>query len=202
MSTSLLIANRFEIKDLLGRGGMGEVYRATDTQTGEIVAVKALNSEILANDPDLLKRFVREGEALRRLDHPNIVHMVSAVEEQGRHYLVMEFVEGGSLRDLLSSQNALPAHRVIEISLDLADAIQGYAGFAAVQKQARKAIMLFAVTRKLQEEAADKSIISPADEVDFVRNLAIAREQVDDTTFNEREQKDVHLRWSRQSNWR
>ena len=85
MNSHQLIANRFEIQDLLGRGGMGAVYRAVDTQTGETVAVKALNSEILANDPDLLKRFVREGEALRQLNHPNIVHMVCAVEEQGRH---------------------------------------------------------------------------------------------------------------------
>ena len=52
-----LIANRFELYDLPGRGGMGEVYRATDMQTGEIVAVKVLNPEILKDDPTLLERF-------------------------------------------------------------------------------------------------------------------------------------------------
>src|SRR5512137_2631927 len=117
--TQNLIANRFEIndseKDLLGRGGMGEVYRATDTQTGETVAVKVLNPEILVNDPSLLERFKREGEALRQLNHPNIVHMVATVEEEGRHYLVMEFVEGGSLRDLLNSRGSLPANEVVKI---------------------------------------------------------------------------------------
>src|SRR5512139_548605 len=123
MIPNQLIANRFELHDLLGRGGMGEVYRATDTQTGKTVAVKALNPDVLANDPTLLERFLREGEALRQLNHPNIVHMVAAVEEQGRHYLVMEFVEGGSLRELLNSRGSLPANEVVKIALEVADAL-------------------------------------------------------------------------------
>lgn len=69
MNSSQTIANRFKIndpeKDLLGRGGMRDVYRGTDIQTGETVAVKALNPEVLERDPSLLERFVREGEALR-----------------------------------------------------------------------------------------------------------------------------------------
>jgi len=69
MSTSQRIADRFEIhdpeRDLLGRGSMGEVYRATDTQTGEPVAVKALDPRVVARAPGILERFVREGEALR-----------------------------------------------------------------------------------------------------------------------------------------
>ncbi len=127
MSASPLIANRFEIsdpdKDLLGRGGMSDVYRATDTQTGALVAVKALNPEVVARQPEAIQRFVREGEALRQLNHPNIVSMVAAVEEEGRHYLIMEYVEGGSLGDLLEAQRGLPSLRAVEIGLDLADAL-------------------------------------------------------------------------------
>jgi len=127
MSTSQLIANRFQVHDLemdlLGRGGMGDVYRARDTQTGETVAVKALNPAVLARDPELLERFVREGQALRQLNHPNIVRMVAAVEEEGRHYLVMEYVPRGSLSDLLERQGRLPAERALQIALDLADAL-------------------------------------------------------------------------------
>jgi predicted ATPase len=122
-----LIADRFEIhdpeKDLLGRGGMGEVYRATDTQNGEIVAIKALNPQFVDRDPEILERFVREGAALRQLNHPNIVRMVTALEEDGLHYLVMEYVGGGSLEDLLERQGRLPAGQVVEIVLDLADAL-------------------------------------------------------------------------------
>ena len=111
-------------RDLLGRGGMGEVYRATDTRTGETVAVKALNPDVLVRNLGLLERFVREGEALRRLNHPNIVHLVSACEEDGRHYLVMEYVGGGSLEGLLRSQSRLPPAHAIEIGIDLADALE------------------------------------------------------------------------------
>ena len=108
---SRIIGDRFQIddleRDLLGRGGMGDVYRGRDLQTGELVAIKALRPEVVSGDPNALARFLREGEALRKLDHPNIVQMVAAcreadgVESDGRHYLVMEYVPGGSLRDLL-----------------------------------------------------------------------------------------------------
>jgi predicted ATPase/predicted Ser/Thr protein kinase len=125
MSTRRMIADRFEIseKDLLGRGGMGDVYLGADTQTGAPVAVKALNPGVVARDPDILERFVREGQALRQLNHPNIVKMVAAVEEAGQHYLVIEYVAGGSLQDLLAAQGSLPSTRVVEIALDLADAL-------------------------------------------------------------------------------
>ena len=148
MSASQLIANRFRIndseKDLLGRGGMGDVYRAADTQTGETVAVKALNPEILARDPTLLERFRREGEALRQLNHPNIVHMLAAVEENGRHYLVMEYVGGGSLQDLLSDNEQLPHERVIQIALDLADALTRAHRLGIIHRDLKPANVLLA----------------------------------------------------------
>ncbi|MBL7200800.1 MAG: protein kinase [Anaerolineae bacterium] len=92
MSGRQVIADRFEIadpeRDLLGRGGVGDVYRARDTQTGALVAIKALRPEVVTGAPDAVARFIREGEALRELDHHNIVKLVDAVEEGGRHYLV------------------------------------------------------------------------------------------------------------------
>src|SRR5512138_2806306 len=98
---SKIIANRFELMDRIGQGGMGEVFRGRDIQSGEIVAVKQLRSDFGASLPTLIERFEREGEALRQLNHPNIVAMLDAVEEDGAHYLVMEYVSGGSLEDLL-----------------------------------------------------------------------------------------------------
>jgi serine/threonine protein kinase/tetratricopeptide (TPR) repeat protein len=144
MTSRQLIANRFEIQDLLGRGGMGNVYRATDTQTGEIVAVKALNPEILARDPSLLERFVREGEALRQLNHPNIVRMFAAVEEDGHHYLVMEYVGGGSLQDLLATNERLPNERVIQIALEVADALTRAHHLGIIHRDLKPANVLLA----------------------------------------------------------
>ncbi|MFN8372847.1 MAG: protein kinase [Anaerolineae bacterium] len=123
MSEDRIIANRFKIEAMLGQGGMGTVYRGTDTQTGQTVAIKSLKAEIIAEDPSILQRFEREGEALRMLNHPNIVKMLAAVEENGQHYLVMEYVGGGSLLDLLRQNEQLPVQRVLEIALDLADAL-------------------------------------------------------------------------------
>ena len=83
MATSVcqIIGGRYKIadpeRDLLGRGGMGDVYRARDLQTGKLVAIKALRPEVVSADPNALARFRREGEALRQLNHPNIVPTVS-----------------------------------------------------------------------------------------------------------------------------
>jgi len=148
MSASQLIANRFRIndpeRDLLGRGGMGVVYRATDTQTGELVAVKALDPQIVAHDPAMLERFVREGEALRRLNHPNIVRMVAAIRENGRQYLVMEYVSGGSLEDLLKKQGRLPGTRVIQIALEIADALARAHHLGIIHRDLKPANVLLA----------------------------------------------------------
>ncbi len=97
------LQNRYRIDSELGRGGMGTVYRATDTQTGELVAVKTLNPDCVTRDPELLEPFVREGEALRQLNHPNIVRMVAAVDEQEQHCLIVEYVSGGLLADVLEA---------------------------------------------------------------------------------------------------
>ncbi len=151
MSASRRIADRFEIRnperDLLGRGSMGDVYRATDTHTGETVAVKALDPRVVARDPGILERFVREGEALRQLDHPNIVRMVAAVEDGGRHYLVMEYVAGGSLQDLLDTarpDRSLPIPRVLELALELADALTRAHHLGIIHRDLKPANVLLA----------------------------------------------------------
>jgi serine/threonine protein kinase len=101
---------------------MGDVFCGVDRQTGETVAIKRLKPDIVEEMPDLLERFRREGEALRRLNHPNIVNMLAAVEEDGLHYIVMQYVGGGSLRDLLDQHPQLPVEQVLSIGIELADA--------------------------------------------------------------------------------
>lgn len=126
MSTTL-IANRYQINnraaDLIGRGGMGDVFRATDNHNGQTVAIKHLKEELIFSNPDMLRRFNREGQALRRLNHPNIVSILTSIEEDDQHYLVMEYVSGGSLYDVLRKDKQLPVDRVLKIGLELADAL-------------------------------------------------------------------------------
>lgn len=127
MKTKHLIGKRYLIQnitqDRIGRGGMGYVYRALDTTTGRIVAVKQLRTEALTVDAQIVQRFQREGEALRRLNHPNIVAMLDSIQENEQHYLVMEYVAGGSLQELLERDKQLPISQVLKIGLELADAL-------------------------------------------------------------------------------
>jgi LuxR family maltose regulon positive regulatory protein len=123
MAEPVRIANRYELGRLIGTGGMGRVYHGRDAQTGEPVAVKELRPDILASAPELAERFRREGEALRRLNHPNIVKVLAAVEEGGQLYIVMEHVGGGSLSDLLKRQPQLPLERALAIALETSDAL-------------------------------------------------------------------------------
>lgn len=118
------IAERYDIGEHLGQGGAGIVFRGTDTQNSTPVAIKQLNINHLGGDPkQMLMRFKREGELLKRLNHPNIVKLLDIVEENNEHYLVMELIEGGSLSDLIKAKGQLPIVRVVQIGLDLCDAL-------------------------------------------------------------------------------
>ena len=86
----------YEIAGQLGAGGMGEVYRATDTRLGCTVAIKVL-PEHLAGRADLRERFEREAKAVSSLNHPHICTLHDVGEQDGTHYLVMEYVEGETL---------------------------------------------------------------------------------------------------------
>jgi DNA-binding SARP family transcriptional activator len=110
-------------QNLIGSGGMGNVYCGFNRQSGDAVAIKVLKPEIVASNPDIVERFVREGQALRQLNHPNIVKMLSATEQDGQFYLVMEYVAGGSLKDMIGKGEPLPSGRAVDIALDLADAL-------------------------------------------------------------------------------
>ena len=111
----------YEIQSPLGTGGMGEVYRATDTKLGRDVALKVLPAE-MARDPERLARFRREAKALAQIDHPNIVTIYSVEDVDGVHFLTMQLVEGLPL-DRLISQSGLPVDQIIAIVGALAEAL-------------------------------------------------------------------------------
>ena len=127
--TKQIIAGHYEIdisdnqNNFIGQGGMGTVYIGKDTDTHELVAVKQLKNDVILQDPDIVRRFELEGDALRRLNHPNIVKILATEDSDDRHFLVMEYVEGGSLLDVLNEEQQLSIQRILYIALDLADAL-------------------------------------------------------------------------------
>jgi predicted ATPase len=118
--TTQTIGNHYTLQDELGSGGMGTVYRGVDARNQQTVAIKQLKADVA--QPENIERFQREGEALRDLNHPNIVKMLDMLEHEGQHYLVMEYVAGGDLSQLLK-QGQIPLEEILKLSIDLADAL-------------------------------------------------------------------------------
>ena len=111
----------YRINSALGAGGMGEVYRATDTKLGRDVALKVLPSD-MASDPDRLARFQREARAVAALNHPNVVTVYSVEESDNIHFITMELIEGLPLDRLIAS-DGLPVDQIVEIAGALAEAL-------------------------------------------------------------------------------
>ena len=113
---------QFELVEYVGGGGMGRVFRATDTHLGRTVALKILPPE-QASDPDALQRFQNEAQSAARLDHDNIARAFYVGEDRGLHYIVFEFVEGVNLRLLLEQKGPLPLAEAISYTLQIAEAL-------------------------------------------------------------------------------
>jgi serine/threonine-protein kinase len=117
-----LIAERYELEELVGSGGMSSVFRARDQQLERQVAVKIL-LERYAGDPEYLERFRREARAVARLSHPNIVTVIDRGDDDGRQYIVFEYVDGENLKELVVRSGRLPARRALELALAVADGL-------------------------------------------------------------------------------
>jgi TolB-like protein len=111
----------YEIRCSLGRGGMGEVYRAADPRLGREVAVKILSADT-ASDPDSIRRFEKEARAVASLSHPHIVPLFDVGEAEGLRYVVTELVDGETLRSLLQS-GPLPTHEAARIASEVAEGL-------------------------------------------------------------------------------
>src|SRR5680860_1020029 len=108
------IGSRYALGDRLGSGGMSTVYKATDRVLERTVAVKVL-AEHLSDDEKFVARFRREALAVARLIHPNIVQVYDTGVDDGRHYIVMEYVEGKSGAQLLQTQGQLGPRVAVEV---------------------------------------------------------------------------------------
>ncbi len=116
------ILGSYHVVEKIGEGGMGEVYRATDTKLSREAAIKVLPEEV-ARDPDRLVRFRREAQLLAALNHPNIATIYGLVEAEGKLVLALELVEGEDLRDRLE-RGAIPVHEALEIAEQIAEGLE------------------------------------------------------------------------------
>src|SRR5262249_21341469 len=113
-----LLTGRYRIVALLGKGGMGEVYRADDLKLGQSVALKFLPAN-LARDPDRLARFHNEVRMARQVSHPNVCRVYDLAEADGQPFLTMEYIDGEDLASLLQRIGRLPEEKGIELARQL-----------------------------------------------------------------------------------
>jgi serine/threonine protein kinase len=157
-----IIANRFRIDGILGRGGMGTVYRATHLSLDRTVALKLINPEYAANK-DIAHRFAREARLMAKLRHPHAATIFDAGDlPDGRSFIVMEYVEGASLAQILTDGVRLPAKRAVEIASGICDVLSEAHSLGIVHRDLKPAnIMLnergvfvldFGVAKMLQSE--------------------------------------------------
>jgi serine/threonine protein kinase len=114
---------KYELKETIGQGGFGTVYRAVDTGLDVERAVKVLHPALAAN-AEFIERFQREARFAVRMDHPNVVPVYDLGEADGRFYLAMRYMPGGSLKDLLEKEGPLPVERAVEIARQVADGLE------------------------------------------------------------------------------
>ncbi len=166
MDDLAIFNNRYQLLAKIGQGGLAEVYRAQDVALGRLVAVKALRREYVV-DPTFLVRFHREAQSAASLTHPNIVAVHDFGQDQGRPYIVMEYVPGRDLRTILQEGGPLSVDQAVDICLQVCAAV-GYAhrsglvhgdikpGNVLIAPDGRAKVVDFGLARALGESAMDE----------------------------------------------
>jgi serine/threonine protein kinase len=129
--------SKYRLLEEIGRGAMGIVFRAQDTHLGSFAAIKVL-AEKLADDPETLHRFEREGGAAAALNHPNICTVIETGSWQGRPYLAMELLTGQALDDRLAS-GPVEANQLIEIAIGVTSALEAAYALGVVHRDIKPA---------------------------------------------------------------
>jgi serine/threonine-protein kinase len=114
-----LVAGRYELEELVGTGGMSSVYRAHDRLLDRKVALKVLHAHY-SDDPEYVERFRREARAVATLSHPNVVTVIDRGEQDGREFIVFEYVDGENLKALIERSGPLPVDRALELAIQVA----------------------------------------------------------------------------------
>lgn len=121
--TTRVLGGRYQLEDVIGGGGMAVVYRAVDTLLDRVVAVKMLRTQF-SEDEEFIQRFRQEAQAAGRLSHPNIVNVYDVGVTNDEHYIVMEYVDGPTLKDLIVERAPLPVEEALEITKQICSALQ------------------------------------------------------------------------------
>ena len=177
----------YQIESVVGRGGMGVVYRATDLSLARPVALKLVAPE-LAEDDLFRRRFLREPRLAASLDHPNVVPIYEAGEHDGQLYLAMRFVDGSDMRTLLRREGGLPAERALDILAQVAGALDAAHRRGLVHRDVKPANVLvdedghayltdFGVTKQLGGNTTETGQIVGT--LDYVAPEQIRGEDVD-----------------------
>jgi serine/threonine protein kinase len=124
IAPGMTFALRYEVKEMLGAGGMGMVFKAIDSELGEVIAIKTLRQEMLGEDPSALERFKGEIRLARKISHRNVVRTHDLGESGGVYFITMEFVEGKSLKDLIQSRGRLPIPVTLTVAKQLCRALE------------------------------------------------------------------------------
>src|ERR687895_797293 len=117
-----LIGDRFRLEEKIGSGGMSSVYRAFDPTLERLVAIKLMHRDI-SSDPDQLERFRREARAVAQLNHPHVVTVIDAGEDEGNPYIVFEYVEGETLKDRIRRLGMLPVPEAVAYAIEIGRAL-------------------------------------------------------------------------------
>lgn len=118
-----LLGNRYRILELIGEGGMALVYKAECTLLQRVVAIKILRSQFSA-DREFVERFRREAQAAASLSHPNVVNIFDVGQDGDIHYIVMEYIAGRNLKELIKAEAPLPLNQALRITLQISDALR------------------------------------------------------------------------------
>ena len=118
-----ILARRYELQELIGGGGMADVYKAQDKLLDRAVAVKILHQQY-ANDAEFVEKFRREATAAAKLAHPNIVNIYDVGEDGGSQYIVMEYVSGPTLKEVIQQRGCLEPIEAVRIAKEIASALE------------------------------------------------------------------------------
>src|SRR3954452_1204151 len=117
-----VIADRYELEELVGTGGMSSVFRARDRLLERNVALKILHEQY-TRDASYVERFRREARAVAQLSHPNIVTVIDRGEYAGRQFIVFEYIDGQNLKELVREHGALPVREALELAIQMGRAL-------------------------------------------------------------------------------